>query len=42
MLEEGELADKFSRLTSAALGDRAHALYDRLQLLEREKDLTWL
>ena len=42
MLEEGELADKFSRLTRAALGDRAPALYERLQLLEGEKSLDWL
>ncbi len=43
MLEQGELADKFSRLTRAALGDRAAtALYDRLQRLEEEKNLDWL
>jgi hypothetical protein len=42
MLEQGELADKFSRLTRAAVGDRAPALYERLQFLEGEKDLTWL
>jgi 2-methylcitrate dehydratase PrpD len=42
MLEEGELADKFSRLTRAALGDRAPALYERLQHLEDEKSLDWL
>ena len=43
MLEQGELADKFSRLTRAALGDRdATALYDRLQRLEEEKNLNWL
>src|SRR6266850_1178809 len=38
MLEQGELADKFSRLTRAALGDRASALYERLQRLEDEED----
>jgi hypothetical protein len=37
MLEKGELADKFSRLTRAALGDRAPVLYERLQLLEARK-----
>jgi 2-methylcitrate dehydratase PrpD len=42
MLEQGELADKFSRLTRAALGDRAPALYERLQHLEDEKSLDWL
>jgi 2-methylcitrate dehydratase PrpD len=42
MLEQGELADKFSRLTRAALGDRAPALYERLQHLEDEKSLHWL
>jgi 2-methylcitrate dehydratase PrpD len=43
MLEQGELADKFSRLTRAALGEHAAtALYDRLQRLEEEKNLDWL
>jgi 2-methylcitrate dehydratase PrpD len=42
MLEQGELADKFSRLTRAALGDRAPALYERLQRLEEEKNLDWI
>jgi 2-methylcitrate dehydratase PrpD len=43
MLEEGELRDKFLRLTRAALGDSgAAALYERLQKLEDEKDLAWL
>jgi 2-methylcitrate dehydratase PrpD len=43
MLEPGELADKFQRLTRAALGEQgAAALYDRLQRLEDEEELTWL
>jgi 2-methylcitrate dehydratase PrpD len=43
MLEEGELADKFQRLTHAALGERgATALYERLLGLEDEKSLDWL
>jgi len=43
MLEPGELADKFRRLTRAALGEQgAAALYDRLQRLEDEEELTWL
>jgi 2-methylcitrate dehydratase PrpD len=43
MLENGELADKFLRLTRAALGERdAAALYERLQRLEQEKDVDWL
>ena len=42
MLEQGELADKFSRLTRAALGEHAPALYERLQHLEDEKSLDWL
>jgi 2-methylcitrate dehydratase PrpD len=43
MLEPGELADKFQRLTRAALGARpATALYERLQRLEEEEDLSWL
>jgi len=42
MLEQDELADKFSRLTRAALGEHAPALYERLQHLEDEKSLDWL
>jgi 2-methylcitrate dehydratase PrpD len=43
MLEEGELADKFQRLTRGVLGERgATALYKRLQRLEDERDLNWL
>jgi 2-methylcitrate dehydratase PrpD len=43
MLEPGGLTDKFQRLTRAALGERgATALYDRLQRLEGEEELTWL
>ena len=43
MLEEGELADKFSRLTRRALGENgAAALFERLQRLEDEADLNWL
>ena len=43
MLEPGELADKFQRLTRGALGEpAAAALYERLQHLEDENDLNWL
>ena len=42
LLEAGELADKFTRLTRAVLGDRAPALYQRLQGLESEASLDWL
>jgi 2-methylcitrate dehydratase PrpD len=43
MLEPGELADKFQRLTRAALGERgAAALFERLQRLEEEENLDWL
>jgi 2-methylcitrate dehydratase PrpD len=43
MLEPGELADKFLRLTRAALGEHAaSALFDRLQRLEQEESLDWL
>ncbi len=43
MLEPGELADKFRRLTRSALGEpAAAALYKRLQHLEDENDLNWL
>jgi 2-methylcitrate dehydratase PrpD len=42
LLEAGELADKFTRLTRAVLGDRAPALYQRLQGLESEPALDWL
>jgi 2-methylcitrate dehydratase PrpD len=43
MLEPGELDDKFQRLPRAALGEQgAAALYDRLQRLEDEEELTWL
>jgi 2-methylcitrate dehydratase PrpD len=42
LLEAGELADKFTRLTRAVLGDRAPALYQRLQGLETEASLDWL
>jgi 2-methylcitrate dehydratase PrpD len=43
MLEPGELPDKFLRLTRAALGEPgATALYDRLQRLEEEQNLSWL
>jgi 2-methylcitrate dehydratase PrpD len=42
MLEEGELADKFSRLTRTVLGERAPALYDRLQRLESAENFDWL
>jgi hypothetical protein len=43
MLEPGELADKFQRLTRARLGGQeAMALYERLQRLEDESNLDWL
>jgi 2-methylcitrate dehydratase PrpD len=43
MLEGGELADKFQRLTRGVLGERsATALYERLMRLEDEEDLNWL
>jgi 2-methylcitrate dehydratase PrpD len=43
MLEPGELADKFQRLTRAALGEHnAVGLFERLQRLEQEESLDWL
>ena len=42
LLEPGALEDKFLRLTRGVLGDRAAALYERLQRLETEPDLDWL
>jgi 2-methylcitrate dehydratase PrpD len=43
MLDLGELEDKFLRLTRRAIGEPgAAALFERLQLLENEKDLIWL
>jgi hypothetical protein len=43
MLEAGELADKFRRLTRARFGEaESAALYDRLQRLEDEARLDWL
>jgi 2-methylcitrate dehydratase PrpD len=43
MLEDGELADKFRRLTRGALGAAgSDALYARLQRLEDEANLDWL
>ncbi len=43
MLEPGELADKFLRLTRAGLGEHgAVALFERLQRLEDEASLDWL
>jgi 2-methylcitrate dehydratase PrpD len=43
MLESGELADKFVRLTRTALGAQpARALFERLQRLEEEESLDWL
>lgn len=43
MLEPGELADKFVRLTRSVLGERGPArLYARLQRLEAEPDVAWL
>jgi len=37
-----DLGDKFHRLTAATLGDRATALFERLQRLEHEPGLDWL
>jgi 2-methylcitrate dehydratase PrpD len=43
LLEPGELPDKFTRLTRAALGETGAArLFARLQLLEEETSLDWL
>ena len=42
LLEAGELADKFTRLTRTRLGERSAALYERLQRLETEPSLDWL
>jgi 2-methylcitrate dehydratase PrpD len=42
LLQPGELPDKFARLTRGVLGDRAAALYERLQKLEDEPSLAWL
>ncbi len=43
MLEPGELADKFRRLTRGKLGEAgADRLFARLQALETEPDLAWL
>jgi 2-methylcitrate dehydratase PrpD len=43
LLEDGELEDKFLRLTRGTIGEaRAAALYRRLQQLEREDALDWL
>jgi len=43
MLKPGELADKFLRLTRAALGqDNAATLYERVQGLEDEENVDWL
>jgi 2-methylcitrate dehydratase PrpD len=43
MLEPGELADKFLRLTRAPLGEHnATTLFERLQRLDQEKSLDWL
>lgn len=42
LLEPGELADKFTRLTRGVLGEAAAPLYERLQRLETEAGLGWL
>jgi 2-methylcitrate dehydratase PrpD len=42
LLEAGELADKFARLTRGALGGRSAALYERVQRLDSEPGLDWL
>ena len=41
-LDQAALRDKFTTLTRAHLGAEAPALFDRLQKLEDEKDLSWL
>jgi hypothetical protein len=42
-LDPADLADKFQRLTRAALGEvRAAALFERLRHLESEPSLDWL
>jgi 2-methylcitrate dehydratase PrpD len=41
-LAPADLADKFTRLTRAALGERAPALFHRLMQLENEPSLDWL
>ena len=42
LLDAADLGDKFTRLTRAALGDRAGPLFERLQRLEHEDSLDWL
>ena len=42
MLKDGDLADKFTRLTRGAMGDAGAALFQRLQHLESEASLAWL
>ena len=43
MLEPGELADKFRRLTRTALGEGgAGRLFDRLQRIDEADSLDWL
>ena len=43
ILKPGELEDKFLRLTRRTLGEPgAAALFERLQRLENEADLSWL
>jgi len=42
MLENGELPDKFARLTRRAIGARGMVLFERLQRLEREECVDWL
>jgi 2-methylcitrate dehydratase PrpD len=43
LLEPGELADKFTRLTRGALGEAgAQRLFARLQKLDDEPSLDWL
>ncbi|MBV9827141.1 MAG: MmgE/PrpD family protein [Alphaproteobacteria bacterium] len=42
MLKDGDLADKFARLTRGAMGDAGAALFQRLQHLESEASLAWL
>ncbi len=41
-LAPADLADKFCRLTRAALGVRSGPLFERLMRLEREQTLDWL
>jgi 2-methylcitrate dehydratase PrpD len=41
-LAPGDLGDKFTRLTRAALGERSAPLFERLMRLEHQPSLDWL